>query len=251
MHSFLVAALFTILVWWLSTGLIVRLADLRGLRRGHGFLAASLLLGLGLWGVVFTRTDATVAGAYGAFASTVLVWGWQELAFLLGLITGPNRKPCPPVTGWARAWHAFTAIAHHELALVVLGLAVMLPTWDASNRVAASTWAVLWVMRLSAKLNLFLGVRNCYETFLPPSLQYLVTYFARRRFNGLFPLSFMLTLTASVLVIGEAFGASSAYERASAGLLGSLLTLALIEHILLMVPFEPDLLWRWALRHQR
>ncbi len=251
MHSLWAAASFTILVWWLSTGLIVRLADLRGLRRGHGFLAASVLLGMGLYGVVSTREQATASGAYIAFASTLLVWGWQELAFLLGLITGPNRKPCPPVIGWTRAWHAFTAIAHHELALLVLGIAVILPSWDAPNRVAAVTWSVLWVMRLSAKINLFLGVRNCYETFLPPSLQYLVTYFSQRRFNGFFPVSFLVTLLASTLVLREAFAAGTAYESAAAGLVGSLLALALIEHILLMVPFEPDLLWRWALRDER
>ena len=81
----------------------------------------------------------------------LLVWAWQEVAFLLGLVTGPNREPCPPVVGWRRAWYAFTAIAHHELALVLLGVAVLLPSLGAPNPVAAQVWLVLWVMRLDRK----------------------------------------------------------------------------------------------------
>jgi putative photosynthetic complex assembly protein 2 len=41
------------------------------------------------------------------------------------------------------------------------------------NQVGTGTFAVLWVMRISAKLNLFLGVRNLSEELLPPHLAYL------------------------------------------------------------------------------
>ena len=44
-------------------------------------------------------------------------------------------------------------------------------------------------MRESAKLNLFLGVRNLSEEFLPAHLAYLQSYFRRRSMNMLFPFS--------------------------------------------------------------
>ena len=238
---------FSIAVWWLSTGIILRLVDGTGPARETRALAlASLALGLGLAGVVFTRDLITPVGAYLAFVSVLLVWSWQEITFLVGLVTGPNRQPCPEVKGWARAWHAFRAIAHHEAALALLGAAVILPSWDAPNPVAAQTFLVLWAMRLSAKLNLFLGVKNFYESFLPPSLHYLLTYFSRRSFNLFFPISLALSVLAAVLFWEQAWFGESAYDVVASSLLASLLALAIIEHLLLVLPIRPERLWRWA-----
>ena len=247
----LAATVFALLVWWLSTGLVLRAVDERPAQRSGVLVLASLALGLGITGVVLTRDLETVAGAYLGFMSALLVWSWQELTFLMGLVIGPNRKPCPPVTGWRRAWFAFTAIAHHEIALVLLGLAVWLPSIGAPNQVAAQVFAVLWVMRLSAKLNIFLGVKNFYESFLPQRLHYLLSYFTRRRFNPLFPFSIVISTVAAVLIWQAALRASSGHETVAMGLVGSLLVLAIIEHWLLMLPMQPDALWRWALRSPR
>jgi putative photosynthetic complex assembly protein 2 len=211
-------------------------------------LWASILLAAGMTGVVGTREMDTALGAYLAFISAVMVWAWQEIAFLLGLVTGPNRSPCPPVQGWRRAWFAFTAIAHHELALLILGLAVLLPTFDTPNPVAWQTWLVLWSMRLSAKLNIFLGVKNFYEAFLPASLHYLLSYFSRRRFNALFPFSIAASSLAAALIWLAAFESTDAHQRAAWGLVGSLLVLAIVEHWLLIAPLRPEALWRWAMR---
>jgi putative photosynthetic complex assembly protein 2 len=245
----LVAVTVALLVWWLSTGLILRMVDPASPRRQrHAMMWASWMLALGMIGVVATRSMETALGAYLAFASAVMVWAWQEIAFLLGVVTGPNRAPCPPVQGWRRAWFAFTAIAHHELALVLLGLAVLVPTLDAPNAMAWQTWLVLWSMRLSAKLNIFLGVKNFYEAFLPQSLHYLLSYFTRRRFNALFPFSVGVSSVIAVLIWAAAFQTEDAHRQAVFGLLGSLMVLAIIEHALLIAPMRPEMLWRWAVR---
>lgn len=238
---------FSIAVWWLSTGIILRLVDGAGPgRQARALVAASLALTLGLAGVVLTRDMTTPLGAYLAFVSALLVWSWQEITFLVGLVTGPNRQPCPEVKGWARAWHAFRTIAHHEAALVLLGAAVILPSWDAANPVAYQTFLVLWAMRLSAKLNLFLGVKNFYESFLPPSLHYLLTYFSRRSFNLFFPVSLSLATLVAVFLWEQAWLGESAYEIAASSLVASLLALAILEHLLLVLPIHPERLWRWA-----
>lgn len=245
---------FVVGLWWLSTGLILRLVDREGSRQsvrgtqGRGLLAASIALIAGLSGVVVTRDMATPMGAYLAFVSALLVWSWQELTFLLGLVTGPNRNPCPEVRGFRRAWHAFLAIAHHELAIVLLGLAVIVPTWDTLNQVAAQTFLVLWIMRVSAKLNLFLGVKNFYEAFLPVPLRYLLTYFSRRSMNGFFPFSVVIASFVALVVWGDALAGTSPFEVAAASLVGTILVLAIVEHVMLVIPFSPDQLWRWALK---
>jgi putative photosynthetic complex assembly protein 2 len=242
---------FSIAVWWLSTGIILRLVDGTGpARETRALVLASLALGLGLTGVVLTRDLTTPVGAYMAFVSALLVWSWQEITFLVGLVTGPNRQPCPEVKGWTRAWQAFRAIAHHEAALVLLGAAVILPSWDAPNSVASQTFLVLWAMRLSAKLNLFLGVKNFYESFLPPSLHYLLTYFSRRSFNLFFPISLGLATFVAVFFWEQAWLGESAYEIAASSLVASLLALAILEHLLLVLPIRPERLWRWALARE-
>lgn len=246
--TLLLTVAFTLLVWWLSTGLVLRAVDQVGGRQRVTMAVTSLVLVLGIAGIVLTRDLATPFGAYLGFVCAVMVWAWQEVAFLLGLVTGPNREPCPPVAGWRRAWFAFTAIAHHEAALLLLGLAVILPSLDAPNQVAAQTFLVLWVMRLSAKLNIFLGVKNFYEPFLPPSLHYLLSYFSRRSFNMLFPFSVGLSTLMAALVWFWAVQASTAYQEVAMGLIGSLLVFAIIEHWLLVIPMQPEMLWRWAIR---
>ncbi len=94
------------------------------------------------------------------------------------------------------------AILWHELAILAVGVALIAVTWGEPNQVGTLTFVVLWVMRTSAKLNLFLGVRNLSEEFLPPHLAYLQSFFRRRAMNPLLPVSVLGA--SAVLVMGAA-----------------------------------------------
>jgi putative photosynthetic complex assembly protein 2 len=62
-------------------------------------------------------TDLAAARLYG-LPSALAIWGWIELAFLTGLITGPNRAPARPgVPEWERFMRAWGTIAYHEMLL--------------------------------------------------------------------------------------------------------------------------------------
>ncbi len=102
-------------------------------------------------------------------------------------------------------------------------------------------------MRLSAKLNLFLGVRNRGEEFLPAHLLYLASYFRARKSNALLPLSMLVGGAVAVLMIGAAVDASGA-TRVGLLLVASMLVLALVEHLLMVTPMSALALWRWAVR---
>ena len=250
--SFLWPFLFTIFAWWFSTGVILYLDGLSPKTFKWTFAGATLVCMAGLVGLAVSSSQTSVASAYCAFSCALLVWAWQEVAFLLGYVTGPRRVPCDPsVKGWKRAALAFQTVQHHELALVVLAVAVLVVTWGQPNQVGWWTFAVLWAMRQSAKLNVFLGVRNLGEKFLPEHLGYLQTYFLRKRMNPLLPISVIAATLVVVPMWQTVHASESAFEVAALGLVGSLLSLAILEHLLLVLPLPSEALWKWSLRSHR
>ena len=104
--------------------------------------------------------------------------GWIELAFLTGLITGPNGYPCPPdAIGIERFVRAWGTIAYHEI-LLILVLAVFIAiSWGQLNPIAFWTFAILFGARITAKLNLFFGVPKINIEFLPTHLAHLPSHF--------------------------------------------------------------------------
>jgi putative photosynthetic complex assembly protein 2 len=250
MSTYLMPIAYTLFAWWFSTGVILYLNGLPRATHPWTMLFATVLLGVALFGLAATRNDTRVTGAYLAFTCSLLVWAWQEVAFLLGYVTGPRRSPCPADSaGWRRAGLALQTLLHHELALVVLGLAVFAITWGGTNPTGLAAFTIFWVMRQSAKLNVFLGVRNLSEDFLPNHLKYLQTYFRRARMNPLFPVSVIASSWIAVL-LWQAASAEGvrAFEATALTFSGTLLSLAILEHWFMVLPLPSQALWNWGLR---
>ena len=250
MMQYALPLLFTLFIWWFSTGVILYLDGLPRHTFKWTMLAFTVILVLALVGLSASKTDITEAGAYCGFTCGLLVWAWQEVAFLLGFVTGPRRISCPPgAVGWQRARYAFQAVKHHELALVMLALAVTAATWGGANQTGLWTFLILWAMRQSAKLNVFLGVRNLNEGFLPPHLKYLQTYFTRRPFNGLFPFSVAVSTAIAVGLWQAALVPGvTPFESTSLSLSAGLMSLAVLEHWFLVLPLPFEAMWNWGLR---
>lgn len=250
MASFFLPFLFTVFVWWFSTGVILYLDGLPRPTHKWTFAGATVVCALGFVGIAASAQETTVASAYCGFTCALLVWAWQEVAFLLGYVTGPRRVACDTsATGWRRVWNALQTVLHHEVALLLLAAMVFGLSWKQPNQTGWWTFAVLWAMRQSAKLNVFLGVRNLGENFLPPHLQYLKSYFTRKTMNPLLPIS---VIAAALIVVpiwqaASVVGASG-FEVTSLALVGSLLSLAILEHLLLVLPLPSEALWKFALR---
>ena len=194
--------LVVLFVWWFSTGIVLfAVRSPRETYRRSLWLATSFLA-LGAYGIAWSAGEATVAGAYVAFISALLIWAWPEMTFLMGFITGPRRRPSPPGCGFGRHFvYATQAILWHELVIVAGGLCILALTWGAENQIGALTYLVLWVMRLSAKLNVFLGVPNLAEQFLPRHLRHLKSYFKKARMNVFFPFAVTAATIALVAVV--------------------------------------------------
>ena len=247
------AALFAVFIWWFSTGIVLLLNGMQ--RRAYRWsLWLSTALGLAaLYALAHTARQTGTAAAYCAFTSALLVWGWHELSFLTGWITGPRTTAIEAgLQGLPRFVQAVRAILWHELAILAVGLCIVALTWDAPNQVGTWTFLVLWSMRTSAKLNLYFGVRNLSEEFLPPQLAYLQSFFRRRAMNWLFLPS--VTAASGVLaamVLHALEPATSAADVLGLTLVGTLLALAILEHWMLVLPVSTTALWRWAMGSRR
>lgn len=242
-------ALYCLFVWWFSTGLIVFLNNLPPRSFRWSFGAGTLLAGVAFYRLAEGSHDVSIAGAYAAFTYAVFVWGWHEMAFFMGFLTGPRTTACPAGShGWRHFRYGVAACIDHELAILATGIAVLWATWGAPNHVGLWTFMVLWGMRLSAKLNVFLGVLNLGEAFLPAHLTYLLSFMSRRRMNWLMPVSLAGGAALAVL-LGQRAAAPglSAFDRTGLVFLITMLALAVLEHAMLVTPLPFTALWSWWL----
>jgi putative photosynthetic complex assembly protein 2 len=246
------AAGFALFIWWFSTGAIlcaVKHADRTGPRaHQRGVIWGLPMFVLGLAGFWWSLPMATTMGVYIAFLSALAVWGWVELAFLSGVITGPVARPCPPkVPEWERFIRAWGTIAYHEMLLVALLIVMGLVAWGAENLFGFYTFALLFTARISAKLNLFYGVRKINVEFLPKPLSHLPSHFRIARLNWVFPISVTGLTAATWFWVERLAGAGHPAEVAGYALLAALTALALLEHWLMVLPLPDEKLWRWML----
>lgn len=252
MLDLLLPVLFALFLWWFSTGVILYLNKLPTRTYRWSMLGASLVLAASLYGLWVSSTQPTVNAAYSAFTCALLVWAWLEMSYFMGFITGPRKAPCPAACPNRRRFVlAIRASLYHELSIILISALVVALTWGAPNQVGTWTLLILWWMRWSAKLNLFLGVPNLNEEFLPEHLQFLKTYVAKRPMNVLFPISVTVsTIAAALLVMAALQPGATPFEIAGQVLLASLLALAVIEHWFLVLPLPDAALWSWVLRSE-
>jgi putative photosynthetic complex assembly protein 2 len=133
------------------------------------------------------------------------------------------------------------------VALVVTAAAVVALTWGAPNPVAGATFLVLLFSRLSAKLNLFLGVPNFTEAFFPDHLRYLTSYLRRGPASALFPVSILAGVTLAAVLARRALDPDATlFAVTGASLVFTLTALALLEHAFMVLRLPDAALWRWA-----
>jgi putative photosynthetic complex assembly protein 2 len=240
--------LFALLMWFIGTAAVVWLDS-----RPRATFATSLTLA-GVVAVAATALvwmqagDPSVGAAYAGFAAAIVIWGWHEMSFLMGTVAGPSKAPCPAgVTGWARFRAATATVIHHEIAMALTAVLLFAVTWGQPNQAAPLTFLLLFVLRLSAKFNLFLGVPNLSDEVFPAHLAYLKSYFRTAKLNPLFPFSILLGVGiagwawTSAETAPVATGAS-----ATATLLAGLAILGVVEHLFLVLPLRDAKMWRWA-----
>ena len=250
-----IAALAALFLWWFATGILlwrVHAADKGGPDQHAWSVILSLpLFAAGALGVHATLADPSAQGVWFAFLSALALWGWIELAFLSGIVTGPNTRPCPAgLDPSARFWAAFRTVAWHEFLLAGVLLVLAIAALGAENSFALWTFLVLFAARVSAKLNLYLGVPRINTDFLPRPLAHLSSYFRQGPVSGFFPLSVTLLALAVGCFLERLWRAHQAADPGAIigfTLLSMLTALALLEHWFMVWRVRDDKLWRWMI----
>lgn len=242
--------LYALFVWWISTGLIMYLDGLPTKTFKWSMTGATAILAVSLYGLAATSTDTTVAGAFAAFTFGLLAWGWQAMSFYTGYITGPQTAPCPAdAKGLRRFVLAAGTSIYHEVAMLVGAVVVLALTYEGGNQIGLWTYLILWWMHLSGKLNVFLGVPNLAEEFIPEHLAYLRSYMSRKPMNLLFPISVTVSTVITVALAQHAAASpAGSFEAVGALFLTTLMVLAVLEHWFLVVPIPAMALWTWSLK---
>ncbi|MEM9708927.1 MAG: putative photosynthetic complex assembly protein PuhE [Pseudomonadota bacterium] len=243
-----IAGLFAVFLWWFSTGAIlwvVRRAD-NQTPDGHVMTAilAMPVLFAGVIGLLASLPDPSAGGSWIGFVAAIAIWGWIELVFLSGLVLGPNRRPCPAnVTPSERFWKAWGAVAYHELLLVSALAGIAILSQGAANDLALWTFAVLFVARIFAKLNIFFGVPRINTELLSEPLSHLPSYFRIGPSSRIYPVTLALLACATgawLVLLAETGDVAFAF-------LAAITALALIEHALMVLPLPEERLWQWMI----
>ncbi|MEL6237949.1 MAG: putative photosynthetic complex assembly protein PuhE [Pseudomonadota bacterium] len=240
----------TIAIWFVATGLVAW-AD----NRDRATFPKSLMIGgiagiAGLLVILSAAQSVSVLAVYAAFVGALLVWGWHEIGFLTGAATGPRREAASPgVRGIERFAEASATVIHHEVILALTALVLISLSWNTPNQIGATVFVLLFGLRLSAKINMFIGVPNSTAEMLPPHLDYLKTYFGRNRMtlllSGSIAAIFWVAAWFGSLALSAPLGSA---EMVGASLLTTLCLLGGLEHLFLALPFRDGMLWGWAFR---
>jgi len=118
-------------------------------------------------------------------------------------------------------------------------------TWEAANSIALWTFAVLFFARISAKLNVYLGVPNINVEFLPAPMRHLASHFRVAPMNWFFPMGVSLLTFACACWMERAYTAGDPAAFVGFVLLATLTALAIIEHWVMVLPIPDAVLWRW------
>jgi putative photosynthetic complex assembly protein 2 len=242
--------LFAVVVWWAATVAIIFACGRRAWRKpvfiGYSIFAAAVCAT-----IPFVSRDASLRGALLAFLVGIVAWGWFEVSYYTGYVVGRDVPPCPPdCGGWKHFVHGVNANLHHELSIIA-GFAVVYALHGVgANRVALWTFTIHWWMHQSAKLNVFFGVRNLNEEYLPEHLRRMAQFFTKRPINFFFPFSVTISTACAHWLFFQARAATDRVEMTSNALLCTLMALAILEHWWLILP-QPVGLWAWGLLSRR
>jgi len=242
----------TVAIWFIATGLIAW-ADNRERATFRRSVAIGGAAGIaGLITILFASQSASVAAIYISFAGALAVWGWHEIGFLTGAAAGPRKEPCPEgAHGFERFASATATVIYHEIALALTALMLISLAWNSPNQIGATVFVLMFGLRLSSKINLFVGVPNTTTEMLPEHLDYLKTYFGPNRMTVLLAASIAAIFAMAWWFAGLAMAApAGSAEMVGASLLTALCLLGAIEHLFLALPFRDGILWGWAFSRQ-
>lgn len=224
--------------WWVATGLIIAMQRSAPTRITALWVATALAV-LGIYEMQANANDGSAVGARRSFLGGAMLWGWVSVTFYGGYITGFVRDGLGVAApAWSLVWPAIeSTFVSDVMALLLMGVAWLLLRGD-RNRVGLHALAIFWAVQQVAKLNVFLGVRNPAGNFLPAHLAHLRQFFGPLE-NSWFLAASVAALAGLTVLCGvRATRAAHDGDRQAGILYATILGLAVLELIVLGIPFE-------------
>jgi putative photosynthetic complex assembly protein 2 len=227
--------------WWLVTGVIVALQR----NEWTKLIAWAISTAVAIWATYVIHAHRGIRSALSArrtFLAATAIWMWINVGLYGGWIVGPGHAAS--VVGEAtvfRATEAITSLLWHELLCVVVLFVSWLHVRLSPNRLAFSALTTYWAVLQVAKLNIFFGVANPGARFLPPHLQFLLSYYGPPVNTDFLPFSFFAAVGVALVFWWNGWQAKDAFLRQSRALLAMLIALAALEYLLLAVPSDAPL----------
>lgn len=241
--------LYTLFLWWFSTGIIFLVYRRSRKFVQRSFMGGTLALIVAFIGIITTRALSHPRDVYLAVTCAVMVWAWQVASYYLGFVTGPHNKHyLIHDAGWERSvMNRFRLALHfsiyHELLAAATGLLIAALVWSSANRWALWMYLALWLMHISARLNVFLGVRNFRIELLPQQMHYMGSLLGKRQVNVLFPFSVVAASVVALLLFHQGLQVETdPAHRAGYMIVGMMILLGAIEHWMLVLPIPAAIL---------
>lgn len=227
--------------WWLVTGVIVALQRNEWTKLAAWTISTAVAI-YAVYVIHAQRTERTAASARRTFLATTAVWMWINVGLYGGWIVGPGHAAS--VAGETTIFRAIGAIASllwHELLCVLVLFVTWLHVRLSPNRLAFTALSTYWIVLQVAKLNILLGVANPGARFLPPHLQFLLSYYGPPVNSGWLPMSFFAAVGVALIFWWNGWQSKDAFLRQSRALLSMLIALAAVEYMLLAVHSDAPL----------
>ena len=206
-----VSLLIAVFLWWLMTGLALMSVHQSRRTQCIIFMLTTLSMGGALFLVEPNAALATTSATIAGFAMGLGIWGWLELSYLMGYITGPVKESATVSQSYSqvrRFQQALGTTIYHELLVVAVVGGVCVLGAGLPNPTIQNTLAVLWLMRWSTKLNLFFGVRHFNSEWLPAHMRYITSFFGPDKNNWFTLLSTLLAAYCTYLLFFYGQGAT-------------------------------------------
>lgn len=241
--SLLAPILVVIVAWWLGTGLVLYLQQSIVKVRTPLIVTLITVSVASLAAMLVSAQGTQPWQSYLGFIAAICLWGCIELSYYTGLISGVHKRECPDNCEIGKRFRlALGASIWHEVSVLFVGGIVLTLLLKTENPIGLYSFLVLWLMRWSAKLNLFFGVPNFNTDWFPKRLAYAHSYIRRAPVTLFFPVTVVLASLVAVDLISKGMG--SDYNQSLITLLpGVLLLLAILEHLFMALPIADSELW--------
>jgi putative photosynthetic complex assembly protein 2 len=232
-----------LLAWWAGTGAVFLCGRLPRAGRRAAFGVATVGLVPLFFALPSISQGTSAVATCWALLAGFGVWAWVELSFYTGFVVGPSRAVPPEGAGLrVRFLHAFRACLWHELAIPLLGIAILAVS-PGPNKWALGIYLVFWVLHEAARINVLVGVPHPFRELLPEHLAHLQPYLRpapARRFLDVTLLAHFAALAGA----GWAFWISAGPARFGWAAVLALVGLGVLEHGVLKFPVKLERLWQ-------